>query len=179
MSSSNAAAIRRRANVQPTTPQSGAQPTAPQSVATQQSTLQNKNSATAGTPSQMSLQQVIATVDKRLTQLERIATTSNPGNTGENNNQELPMVVEEFNSRFEMIVTEINSLKDVVMKLQSYTMEVNKMLVDERIHILSDLGNNSVTSSTMHNNNNNDDALSLTSADLKKMVEQELHTNSE
>jgi len=77
-----------------------------------------------------------------------------------------------FFNRFELIVTEINSLKDIVMKLQSYTMEVNKMLVDERIHILSDLGNNSVTSS---NAGSRVRASSPNSVDLKKMVEQELN----
>jgi hypothetical protein len=58
------------------------------------------------------------------------------------------------------------------MKLQSYTMEVNKMLVDERIHILSDLGNNSVASSTTGSRVR---ASSPNSVDLKKMVEQELN----
>ena len=50
-------------------------------------------------------------------------------------------MVEEFNNRFELVAMEINNLKDVVLKLQSYTMEVNKTLLEERINILSDLGN--------------------------------------
>jgi hypothetical protein len=39
-----------------------------------------------------------------------------------------------------MIAEEVANLKDIVLKLQSYTMDVNKTLLEERIHILSDLG---------------------------------------
>jgi hypothetical protein len=164
MSSSNAAAIRRRVGAQGV----------PAPVPTQStSSAQSSTSAPSSAPTQMTLQQVISTVDKRLTQLETIV-QSNNNNNGNNNNEssDLPLVVDEFNNRFELIVTEINSLKDIVMKLQSYTMEVNKMLVDERIHILSDLGNNSVASSTAGSRVR---ASSPNSVDLKKMVEQELN----
>jgi len=51
-------------------------------------------------------------------------------------------ILTEYNSRFDLLAEEINNLKDIVMKLQSYTMDVNKTLMEERIHILSDLGNN-------------------------------------
>ena len=167
MSSSNAAAIRRRVGAQgvPAPVPTQSTPNMPTS---------SSASAPSSAPAQMTLQQVISTVDKRLTQLETIV-KSNNNNTNPNNNNEssdLPLVVDEFNNRFELIVTEINSLKDIVMKLQSYTMEVNKMLVDERIHILSDLGNNSVTSSTAGSRVR---AGSPNSVDLKKMVEQELN----
>ena len=37
------------------------------------------------------------------------------------------------------IDNEIADLKDIVLKLQSYTMEVNKMLMEERIAVLSDI----------------------------------------
>jgi archaellum component FlaF (FlaF/FlaG flagellin family) len=166
MSSSNAAAIRRRVGAQgvpaPTPGQST--PNMPTSSST---------SAPSSAPAQMTLQQVITTVDKRLSQLETIVQSNNNNATNNNNeSSDLPLVVDEFNNRFELIVTEINSLKDIVMKLQSYTMEVNKMLVDERIHILSDLGNNSVASSTAGSRVR---ASSPNSVDLKKMVEQELN----
>lgn len=163
MSSSNAAAIRRRVGPQ----------AAPAPIPSNAST-QSSNSNPPSTPTQMTLQQVISTVDKRLTQLETIV-KSNNNNTNNNDSSDLPLVVDEFNNRFELIVTEINSLKDIVMKLQSYTMEVNKMLVDERIHILSDLGNNSVTSSTAGSRVR---ASSPNSVDLKKMVEQELNNEN-
>jgi len=162
MSSSNAAAIRRRV---------GAQGAPAPGQSTSNMPRPPSGSATPTTPSQMTLQQVISTVDKRLSQLETIV-QSNNNNTNNNESSELPLIVDEFNNRFELIVTEINSLKDIVMKLQSYTMEVNKMLVDERIHILSDLGNNSVASSTTGSRVR---ASSPNSVDLKKMVEQELN----
>jgi len=164
MSSSNAAAIRRRVGT-PTV----ATPNQPasNSTAKPQTTPQT-------TPNQMTLQQVITTIDKRLTQLETIATTTN-NNNNINESSDLPVIVDEFNSRFELIVNEINSLKDVVMKLQSYTMEINKMLVEERIRILSDLDNHTVSSSTV---NTKLDAESLTSADLKSMVQQELNNDN-
>ena len=165
MSSSNAAAIRRRVGAQgvpaPTPGQSTPNMPTPPS-----------NSAQPSAPTQMTLQQVISTVDKRLNQLETIVKSNNNNNANNNDSSDLPLVVDEFNNRFELIVTEINSLKDIVMKLQSYTMEVNKMLVDERIHILSDLGNNSVASSTTGSRVR---ASSPNSVDLKKMVEQELN----
>ena len=164
MSSSNAAAIRRRVGAQgvPAPVPTQSTPNMPTS---------SSASAPSSAPAQMTLQQVISTVDKRLTQLETIV-KSNNNNTNNNDTSDLPLVVDEFNNRFELIVTEINSLKDIVMKLQSYTMEVNKMLVDERIHILSDLGNNSVASSTTGSRVR---ATSPNSVDLKKMVEQELN----
>jgi hypothetical protein len=160
MSSSNAAAIRRRVGAQGV-------PAPAQTT----SNMPTPPSTPQVAPTQMTLQQVISTVDKRLSQLETIV-QSNNSNTNSNDSTDLPLVVDEFNNRFELIVTEINSLKDIVMKLQSYTMEVNKMLVDERIHILSDLGNNSVTSS---NAGSRVRASSPNSVDLKKMVEQELN----
>jgi hypothetical protein len=127
--SSNAAAIRRRVNPQQQPPQPK-----PVDKPTPQSPSNNK---------QMTIQQVITTMDQRLKQVETIMQ-----NNGTNNNtNDLSMIVDEFNNRFELIVTEMNSLKDIVMQLQTYTMSVNKTLYDERINILSDLGNNAITPS--------------------------------
>jgi hypothetical protein len=166
MSSSNAAAIRRRVGAQ------GVPAPAPvQSTPNMPTPPSNLPAA----PAQMTLQQVISTVDKRLTQLETIVKSNNNNTSNNEVSSDLPLIVDEFNNRFELIVTEINSLKDIVMKLQSYTMEVNKMLVDERIHILSDLGNNSVASSTAGSRVR---ASSPNSVDLKKMVEQELNNEN-
>jgi hypothetical protein len=36
-----------------------------------------------------------------------------------------------------MLAGEVEALKDIVLKLQSYTMEVNKTLYEERIQMLS------------------------------------------
>tara|TARA_B110000444_G_scaffold255980_1_gene291421 strand:+ start:176 stop:640 length:465 start_codon:yes stop_codon:yes gene_type:complete len=126
--SSNAAAIRRRVNPQQQQPKPADKPTP-------QSPSNNK---------QLTIQQVITTMDQRLKQVETIMQNNNGTN---NNTSDLSLIVDEFNNRFEMIVTEMNSLKDIVMQLQTYTMSVNKTLYDERINILSDLGNNEITPS--------------------------------
>jgi hypothetical protein len=54
---------------------------------------------------------------------------------------EIENMAVEFNDRYELLATEIQSIKDIVLKLQSYTMEVNKTLMEERVRILSDIEN--------------------------------------
>lgn len=48
-------------------------------------------------------------------------------------------IFEEFNARYEILASEILTLKHIVMKLQSYTLDINKTLVEERIQILSEI----------------------------------------
>jgi hypothetical protein len=107
----------------------------------------------------LTLQQVIALVDKRLITLETFmkdqTTSSRVSFSPKDNNiqslsndvikAEVENMAEEFNSRYELLATEINSIKDIVLKLQTYTMDVNKMLMEERVHILSDVGNPNIT----------------------------------
>jgi hypothetical protein len=94
----------------------------------------------------LSLQQVIALIDKRLVSLEAFAkdiqTASAPtAATGPTvNPEEINNLADEFNNKFEMLATEVAELKDIVLKLQAYTMEVNKTLMLERVRILSDMG---------------------------------------
>ena len=45
--------------------------------------------------------------------------------------KEFNTFVEEINNRFQMLAEEINTLKDTVIKLQGYTMDVNKVLLSE------------------------------------------------
>lgn len=165
MSSANAAAIKRRAQPKPTSaplPQYGNGPVngpvnRSVNAPTISSTQQNVNSPG------LTLQQVISLLDKRLLKLESFmqeSKNSSPPTLVMNN---LPMtpqdgqttpamvgtiteetfsgMVDEFNHRFELLAAEIDTLKDIVIKLQSFTMEINKTLVNERIHIFSDLGN--------------------------------------
>jgi hypothetical protein len=97
-------------------------------------------------PSGLTLQQVIALVDVRLTKLEKFASdekhVSFSGETGETGeiDTSISQVLDEFNNRFMMLAEEISLLKDTLMKLQTYTMDVNKMLLEERVNVLSDLG---------------------------------------
>jgi hypothetical protein len=102
------------------------------------------------------LQQVIAVIDSRLLTLEKFMNESNDGSSRRVQFEQTPPVapseqtldisiqevLSEFSNRFDMIVEEVTTLKDIVLKLQSYTMDVNKTLLEERINILSDLGTN-------------------------------------
>ncbi len=50
--------------------------------------------------------------------------------------------VQEFDHRYQVLVSEIAELKQALMKLQTYTLEINKTLFEERIQILSEMGPN-------------------------------------
>jgi hypothetical protein len=74
----------------------------------------------------LTLQQVIALIDKRLTNLETVEANDND-TTG------LEDMTEEYENRFDILAQEISELKQTVLSLQTYTMEVNKMLFDEKM----------------------------------------------
>lgn len=124
MSSSSARAKQRRANIQP--PVQEAPPA--------------QQTATRGG---MTLPQVLQLVDSRITNLEKIAK--------DNMDAKPPLppkievdeswkeILKEYDARFTILATEINVLKDIVMKLQAYTMDVNKTLLEERIHLMGDM----------------------------------------
>ena len=124
MSAANASAIRRRAGTNPTTPAS----------------LTTNTNSQANQPSQkgLTIQQVISNFDKRIKDLEVNPITQNNISTEDSTvfNRE---IVDEYNSRFEIIANEIADLKNAMLKLQTFTMEVNKSLHDDRIRVLSDI----------------------------------------
>lgn len=93
-------------------------------------------------PSGLTLPQVIAVIDNRLIALESFVKESKQGSKEPELDDSLS---NELMTRYEILAQEITELKDIVLKLQTYTMEVNKTLLEERIHILSDLGNNNNT----------------------------------
>jgi hypothetical protein len=119
------------------------------------------------TPSQggLTLPQVISLVDTRLIRLEQFMketqennntykpvvefrdSTSNVVSAESDPNQltDLNEILEEYNNRFILLAEEMAQLKDTIMKLQTYTMDVNKMLIEERVNVLSDLGNDNST----------------------------------
>ena len=152
MSQSNAAAIKRRVGQAP--------PPAPINTQSRNTNVNAQSQPPQAPPAAgLTLQQVIAVMDRRLVHLEKYvqdtesARVATSGVTTENANiasQSQPAeddhpfntVIDEFNHRFELLATELDSLKDIIIKLQSYTMEVNKSLLEERIHIFSELGNN-------------------------------------
>lgn len=127
MSSSNAAAIRRRVT-QPST----ANPNLPPSQSASQP--KTNQSIQPKTNQSMTIQQAMISMDKRLKELEQPNSQVDP--TPEN----LDVLIGEINHRFELVVTELAELKDTLLKLQTYTMDVNKTLLDERINLMSDIG---------------------------------------
>lgn len=138
MSSANAAAKKRRApgSIEPPQPiqQKPAQPG------------QNVNSAG------LTLPQVIALIDKRLVNLETFVSESRksphtnipvpPSVTATTTAVAASTVdLSEFNTRFDLLADEIANMKNIVLSLQSYTMDVNKVLMEERVKILSEVSN--------------------------------------
>jgi len=180
MSQSNAAAIKRRVNV-PSTPGSNVQTPGPA-----------KNASQAPTQSGFTLPQAIALIDTRLIALEKFMREGTTGANGtvvqssnSQNNQnfdnaqyvsvsDFGNIIDEFNNRFTIFADEISEMKDIVLKLQSYTMEVNKTLMDERIQVFSDLNANSEPASTL----NDVESAQQTSLDLKDLIQTELSASN-
>jgi hypothetical protein len=140
MSQANAAARKRRAGG--ATLQDNVAPT------------QTNNNLPQAPKGGLTLPQVISLVDKRLVTLETFMKESQ-SNEKQNNGTKtsgesassvsvsedaVNQLADEFDSKFSMLAQELAELKDVVLKLQSYTMEVNKTLYEERITVLSDMG---------------------------------------
>ena len=119
MSSALAAAKKRRAFGEPTnnivTPKQPSPPPTPRAQTTQ-------------SDNPMTINQAFKNMSDRMNVLEERA-TENTGVPEE--------LVEEYERRFEMILNEIVNIKDTLIKLQTFSMEVNKSLHDQRIKLLS------------------------------------------
>ncbi len=144
MSSSNAAAIRRRAGINPPAPTP-----APNSTQRQPSNMSSTSSSSSvpDTSRKLTLPEVISVFDKRISKLEEnIKSTSNQTSNAMQALSDAPSnineILGEFNMRFEVLADEISTLKDTILRLQTFTMDVNKMLLNERVRVLSDLGTN-------------------------------------
>lgn len=129
MSSINAAKKRRANIVQPVSePQPQTQQQAP-----------NRNL--------MSLPQVLKVFDTRLNAIESnvkdlqsSSTTTDASDSKESSISiatEMQEILGEYEERFQVLANEIQSMKEIVLKLQSYTMDVNKTLLEERVQIMS------------------------------------------
>jgi len=154
MSSAIAAARKRRTGIQQNDPIKNPMP--PSSQQSQPSSSQQSQ------PGGLTLPQVIALVDKRLVVLEKFmseakvhfqetkdntakphvrfeeypiqssSTSSLPPADALPNMSEVNEILDDYHNRFILLTQEITDLKDVILKLQSYTMDVNKMLIEER-----------------------------------------------
>lgn len=163
MSSSLASAKRRRAGIQSSTPA----PPPQQSQAPQQTSVNQR--------ARMSLPQLINSMEARIKALEENKpvednksqtanqeisfNVTNP-ETGETKNMTMSDYMTDMDKKFFMLAEELTNMKDVVLKLQTFTMEVNKNLYEERIKILSEMPENvTITDDTLHeevSNNDND-----------------------
>jgi hypothetical protein len=153
---SNAAAIRRRAGnvAQPLQQQK------PGTVPTQNAQQPASQTTQAQGTNGLTLPQVIAVVDKRLLVLETFMKETKeaipvrqPMDVSRQQAQQPQLqtqtipgfdeYVQEMDAKFQLLAEEITNLKDIVLKLQTYTLEVNKTLFDERQTTLSSNGENS------------------------------------
>lgn len=169
MSAANAAAIRRRANIQ-STPPPVPMPN-PQTI----------NNASQQNPQKLTLTQYITNLDQRIKNIE--------DNVGKNESTTFDSkLIEEYNTRFDILANEIGELKDVILKLQSFTMEVNKSLYDDRIQIMTDVPamSNDTNQNNLINQLSNESKnlehkitdTNTTSVDIKTMVEEEISASN-
>lgn len=128
MSQGNAAAVRRRVkNIDPPRPASTNDLNA--------TSTQSPSSNTAN----LSINDAFKLVNERLVNLEKGVGAQIEPQYSSNLSEE---IVSEYEERFKVIAQEIGELKDVVYKLQTFTMDVNKALYDERVKILGDIDKN-------------------------------------
>lgn len=109
----------------------------PPPVPAQQQSLQSPNGG-------LTLPQVISVVDSRLIKLEKFMKECQSQQNEKIVNTELiqneqvinSSLIDEFQSRFDLLAQELMDLKNIVLKLQTYTMDVNKQLLEEKELIL-------------------------------------------
>ena len=123
--SSIAAAKKRRAGIQPNA---------------QEPQIPSKPASTSSAP--LSIAQVFASIDTRLIHLETTMIDHKLSNQNQKTAQEEPEsastifaeYIEDMNQKFDILAEEITNTKDLLLKLQTFTMEVNKMLVDNNVN---------------------------------------------
>jgi hypothetical protein len=141
MNNSNAAAKARRAGIKQNNP---AAPPSPSN-----GTMQNSATTQGG----LTLPQVISVIDKRLITLETfmketkenpvIKNTNTNGETGEEDvgfivPSEFNTFVDEINNRFQLLAEELETMKNALLKLQTFTMDVNKVILEKANVIVPD-----------------------------------------
>jgi hypothetical protein len=176
------AAIRRRATINPTSNQ----------VSSSSSSSQNQNNAQQQQQniSGLTLQQVVQVIDNRLLNLEAfmkdvksapsvIPTTQQTKEMTQDaslvdGDVTLNTIIDEYNHRFELIADEISHMKEIIIKLQTFTMEVNKKILDNYLELVS---NNmfSMTTTTA----SPPMVLETTSKDIESEPDAELETETE
>ena len=141
MSSSISAAKKRRANI------SQAQQPPPMQQ-------QQQQQQTGAKP--MSLPQVLKMFDSRLVTLEKATREAKPDSSvvesqtiSQEETNAIKEILNEYDERFQMLAGEIQEMKSALMKLQTYTMDVNKTLLEERVQYMTPVVNSTTPSSTV------------------------------
>jgi hypothetical protein len=176
MSASNAAAVRRRVGSQNNPP-------IPGGASTTSSTSTQNNASVSTKQTGMTLQEVISHFNKKIQSLEETVskispTTSDSSTSGTPtpNSDELNVIFREFNDRFELFAQEIALMKDQLLKLQTYTMDVNKVLYEERVRVLSNnQGENTLSSNDLETIAEDVDAQTINST---TPIDESLETSS-
>ena len=178
MSASNAAAVRRRVGNQNNPPIPGGS-----SMTSSASTPNNASVSTKQTG--MTLQEVISHFNKKIQSLEETVSKISPTTTVNGsstsgtptpNSGELNVIFSEFNDRFELFAQEIALMKEQLLKLQTYTMDVNKVLYEERVRVLSNnQGENTLSSNDLETITEDVDAQTINST---TPIDESLETSS-
>tara|TARA_B100001059_G_scaffold164398_1_gene163916 strand:- start:1525 stop:2202 length:678 start_codon:yes stop_codon:yes gene_type:complete len=126
--SSISAAKKRRANISQPTPNVGNGSYQPTAQAQAQRNM-------------MTIPQVLKLLDSRIVKLEKNVptvqeTSSEVVDSFSEEKGKIQEVLQEYDERFQVVVDEMQQIKDMVLKLQSYTMEVNKTLLEERMEYM-------------------------------------------
>ena len=130
--SSISAAKKRRANISQPTPSVGNGSYQSTTQAQAQSQVQRN---------MMTIPQVLKLLDSRIVKLEKNVPTvqeTRPDvvDSFSEEKGKIQEVLQEYDERFQVVVDEMQQIKDMVLKLQSYTMEVNKTLLEERMEYM-------------------------------------------
>ena len=176
MSASNAAAVRRRVGSQNNPP-------IPGGASTTTSTSTQNNASVSTKQTGMTLQEVISHFNKKIQSLEETVskispTTSDSSTSGTStpDSGELNVIFREFNDRFELFAQEIALMKEQLLKLQTYTMDVNKVLYEERVRVLSNnQGENKLSSNDLETIAEDVDAQTINS---NTPIDESLETSS-
>ena len=176
MSASNAAAVRRRVGNQNNPP-------IPGGASTTTSTSTQNNASVPTKQTGMTLQEVISHFNKKIQSLEETVskispTTSDSSTSGTStpDSGELNVIFREFNDRFELFAQEIALMKEQLLKLQTYTMDVNKVLYEERVRVLSNnQGENTLSSNELETIAEDVDAQTINST---TPIDESLETSS-
>lgn len=82
---------------------------------------------------QVSIPQMFALMERRISSVEKDVREylgTKEESESKEDSETFKKLTDEYESRFELLAIEMNNMKDLLMKLQSFTMDVNKVLLE-------------------------------------------------